>query len=407
MFYLVPPAGTPVSIADLVRMVSRRLSSGSVTDEFVSSIGGLLGSKHQFGLSSGKGALTLLLKALAARDSGGRDEVIVPAYTCFTVPAAVIRAGLKVRPVDIRPETLDIDPESLSRIPSSRVLAIVACNLFGIPSDIAQLKRYIGPQPIQIIDDAAQALATPGGDAVCGRRGVAGILSFSRGKHLSTHSGGLLMTDNDRLAEDIRAAVARLPKRGLKSEIILAAEILLTSFMLRPRLYWLPDKMPFLGLGKTIFDLEYDIAPLTPTQSALGMTMIPKVAQMNNRRTGISTEVATAAQKDHRYLVPGFNGTSATNYLRLPLLARDAHHRDTTIAALQNAGVKGTMMYPSTIAQISGIAGYLRQDTTSYPGAEQVVARLLSVPVHGYVRPRDVARMIAVLSGDTGGAPRA
>jgi dTDP-4-amino-4,6-dideoxygalactose transaminase len=83
--------------------------------------------RHAFLLSSGRAALTVLLQAL--RREPGRREVVIPAYTCFSVPSAIARAGLTVRLCDVDPKTLDLDLNALVRLDLSRVVAIVPSGL--------------------------------------------------------------------------------------------------------------------------------------------------------------------------------------------------------------------------------------------------------------------------------------
>ena len=67
----------------------------------------------------------LLFRVLRMRAGGDKTDVIIPSYTCYSVPAAAIRAGLRVRILDINPATLSYDLEQLARTDFSRVLAIV------------------------------------------------------------------------------------------------------------------------------------------------------------------------------------------------------------------------------------------------------------------------------------------
>ena len=71
--------------------------------------------KHCFLVSSGKAALTLILQALKELHPE-RNEVLIPAFTCYSVPSSIVRAGLKVKLCDISPDTLDFDYNQLEKI---------------------------------------------------------------------------------------------------------------------------------------------------------------------------------------------------------------------------------------------------------------------------------------------------
>ncbi|MCX6834198.1 MAG: DegT/DnrJ/EryC1/StrS family aminotransferase, partial [candidate division Zixibacteria bacterium] len=246
MFRLVPPAGTPISMADLSRTVARRLKLGAGTDQLEKKFAALMDVRHCFSFNSGRAALTCLLRVVAGKAQSGRDEVVIPAYTCYSVPAAIIRAGLKIRLVEVNLHDLDYDYEQFKNLDLSRVLAVISCNLFGIPSDVDRLRTVLGSEPICLIDDAAQAMGVHDGKHLCGCRGDVGIFSLGRGKNLSTYSGGLLVTNDDNMALEIGNAARELPSQSLAAEVVLTSKIALASLLLRPNLYWIPDHLPFL-----------------------------------------------------------------------------------------------------------------------------------------------------------------
>ena len=76
-----------------------------------------------------------------------RNEVIIPAYNCYSVPAAIQRAGLKPRLCDVRPATLGIDTDKLAGRDYSRVLAVLSANLYGVPNDLGAIECDLPPPP--------------------------------------------------------------------------------------------------------------------------------------------------------------------------------------------------------------------------------------------------------------------
>lgn len=399
MFRLVPPAGTPTSIVDLAHMVACRINSGAGTAQLEKKFTVLIGVRHCFSFNSGRAALTCLLKAAAGKAQSGRDEVVIPAYTCHSVPAAIVSSGLKIRLVDVNLRDLDYDYEQFKNLDLSRVLAVISCNLFGIPSDVYRLRTMLGSEPICLIDDAAQAMGVQDDKHFCGCRGDAGIFSLGRGKNLSTYSGGLLVTNDDSLALEISKAISEFPNQSLAAEVVLTSKIALASLLLRPSLYWIPDRLLFLHLGETVFDPDFEIGRLTSVQNCLGKALVDRLAELNERREIVSAQIADAALATSAFEVPGYQHGTARCYLRVPLLARNRAHRDAAIAAMKKVGIKAAVMYPSTVNMISGIDRYLRNDARTFPAAEQVVERLLTLPTHGYVGAKDVERIIRCLSG--------
>jgi len=85
-------------------------------------------------VSSGTAALTMALIAL--RDLSERTDVIIPAFTCYSVPAAVLTAGLRPVLCDVEPSTFDFDYAQLATTLTDNTLSVVAHHLFGVPADI-------------------------------------------------------------------------------------------------------------------------------------------------------------------------------------------------------------------------------------------------------------------------------
>ena len=200
-FRFVPPAGTPISVADLLGSIGAALISADTLMQFKEAVRVRVGVRYCDFVSTGRAGLTLALLALKALDGGKRDEVVIPAYTCFSVPSSVIKAGLKVRLADVNPTTLDFVPSALEKLDGSRVLAVVATNLYGLPSDLPSITRLAHDRGIYVVDDAAQCLGGQVGGRPSGTWGDVGIYSFDKGKNVTSIDGGVLLTNSDQVAE--------------------------------------------------------------------------------------------------------------------------------------------------------------------------------------------------------------
>src|SRR6266704_77719 len=163
----LPPAATPIGVREFVSGVRGIFRGRQELDRFRSELKEHFGVKYCFLVSSGKAAFTLILLALKELFPD-RDDVLIPAFTCYSVPSSVVRAGLRIRLGDLRPDSLDFDFAQLSAMLSEapptqtearpsggagespvdprkgtesygdsikRVLAIVPTHLFGYPAD--------------------------------------------------------------------------------------------------------------------------------------------------------------------------------------------------------------------------------------------------------------------------------
>jgi len=111
----LPPAASPIPLIDILRAFPACLHPNSPVSRFEREIRQEFDSKYCFLLSSGKAALTIILLALK-KIYPDRSQVVIPAFTCYSVPAAVKRAGLKIRLCDLAPSSLDLDQQQLKKI---------------------------------------------------------------------------------------------------------------------------------------------------------------------------------------------------------------------------------------------------------------------------------------------------
>lgn len=391
----IPPAGIAVSLSDLYRLLGARLDPNVHTDRFRKIIGEITGARYVYFVNSGRAANCIILKVLQ-KMRADRNEVIVPAYTCFSVPASIVRAGLKIRPVDIDPGTLDYNYDTLRDANFSKALAILPSNLFGMVSDWKQLKRISSDKGVFTVDDAAQTLGLPADGGISGAIGDIGFYSLGRGKNMTTYSGGIILTNRDDLASHIESELAGMENPGMGYEISVFIKLLLYGALLNPGLYWLPNSLPFLRLGQTEYETEFEVARLSKLQSCFGPIMFSKLDKTNEIRRHNSRLIIDRVAVLKHYTIPG-SSKGDIPYIRIPVLAPDRNIRDRIISALGRIGVISSGMYPSTVANIPQIKEHLVCSNEKFPGGEDVVNRLFTLPTHSYVGERDINKIIDCL----------
>jgi dTDP-4-amino-4,6-dideoxygalactose transaminase len=134
---------------------------------------------------------------------------VIPAYTCFSVPAAVLKAGLRPVLCDINPSTFDFDHALLERTLNGNTLCVVAHHLFGIPSNIERVRALSRARGIFVVEDAAQAMGVESHGRSLGTLGDVGLFSLGRGKAITCGSGGIIVTNS---APDCRGHRPALPR---------------------------------------------------------------------------------------------------------------------------------------------------------------------------------------------------
>ena len=210
----LPPAATPIGVRDILNGLRGLISGKDEIERFRSELKNYFGVKHCFLVSSGKAALTLILEALHQLYPD-RTSVIIPAFTCYSVPSAVKRAGLEIKLCDIDPETLDFDygqlESMLSDPQASRILAVIPRHIFGLIANMDQLRRITDGFGVSIVEDAAQTMGGDLNGIKLGTLGDVGLISLGRGKAYSTVEGGIILTGRDDLADRINKLVENLP----------------------------------------------------------------------------------------------------------------------------------------------------------------------------------------------------
>lgn len=394
-FRHVAPAGAPIRAVDLARWLVRLPFTRHAVEDLEAAFRRVTGVAHCRATRTGRAGLTLLLRALRRLAPPSRDEVIVPSYTCWSVPASVVKAGLRVRLVDIDPATLDFDPAALDRADFSRVLAIVATNLYGIPNDLPRLSAVARREGVFLVDDAAQALGARVGGRLSGTWGDAGLYSLDKGKNVSAIDGGLVVTHSDRIAEALDAELAGLPSPGAGASVAGIVKAVAYLAFLRPWLYWIPNGIPQLGLGTTVFRTDFPLERPATSLAVLGTIVVNRLEELTKaRRATASALVGGLREVDGiRLIAPPIDAAPA--YLRLPVVVEDPEQRDRLIKALVEAGVGASGSYPACLADVAELQGTLAAPVDAR-GGRHVARRIVTLPTHSYVVPRDADRVLAV-----------
>jgi dTDP-4-amino-4,6-dideoxygalactose transaminase len=376
-----PPAFSRIPLSELARAARDPDAAGALAERLRQR----LGASSVWLARSGREALRLALAA-AARDTG-RPEVLIPAYTCPSVPAACVAAGLRVRLLDLDAHGQAIAAE-IGDDAWSSAAACVVDNLFGIPSPIGELAARAAAHGAWLIDDAAQAIGALSPEGAIGSRGDVGVLSFGRGKPLSGLGGGAL-------------AWTAVPGSGAGPEpsapAPLSAALRWSLYQLaasRP-LFGLLASIPALGIGETVYDPAFERGGIQGAAGLLALAALSDLdASARARRARAHALAARLAQRGCEFEPllepPACRGV----YPRLALLAPTPARRDSALERLRGLGATG--MYPVSLGEIEALAPHV-VGPRERPGAARFCARLLTVPTHSGVGERALERIAALL----------
>ena len=396
-------------------------------ERFQSELKEHFGVKHCFLVSSGKAAFTLILLALKELFPG-RDDVFIPAFTCFSVPSSVVRAGLGIRLCDLHPDSLDFDFALLSamlaeapppqtdadpagdasdspvaiRHPAGnsggslkRLLAVVPTHLFGFPADVAGLRKLIRDPGVIIVEDAAQAMGETVGNRKLGTLGDISFFSLGRGKAFSVVEGGVILTNRDDLAERLNRLMGRLPRYGLLLLLNVIFKAAALMILMHPRLFWVPRSLPFLKLGETLFESHFPILKMSSFQAGLARNWRQKLDILRDIRMKKVNRWIGMLEADRIHGSVFFGGQSL-GLLRFPLRVSDKKKRESLLCESDRMGMGIMPVYPTSIDAIPELKG--KFEGGAFPVAESYAAELVTLPTHGYLTEDDVTELSRLVS---------
>ncbi len=401
-FRLVAPAGAPLAVQTVLSSVLQGCGDHRGLAELLRE---RLGIRNLFFISSGRAAFTVLLKAL--QQCSGRREVLIPAYTCFSVPSAVARAGLVMRLCDVDPKTLDLDLNALGRLDLAKALCIVPSGLYGMPGDLVGLEVTARAFGTFLVDDAAQCLGATQEERPCGTFGDAGFYSLGRGKGITTIGGGILITQREDLAQSIEQEVRKMHRPSAREVCVAIGSSLVYSSMLRPSRYWIVDRVPFLRLGASRFEPNFPIGKLSAYQRRLATELLPLLDSYNGIRRDHADQLRSGIEGVEGIEIPRPVEGASPVYLRFPILTRDGTHRSYLLRRLREAGISASTSYPTSIGDILGITRYLAPNQEPCPGARSIATRILTLPTHHWVTSRDIEQMVTIIRVNHGGSGKA
>jgi perosamine synthetase len=173
-------------------------SEGAWVRRFEEMFAEFVGVRHGVAVTNGTAALELALATLKLNPG---DEVIMPTFTIISCAMAVIRNGLRPVLVDAEPETWNMEIGQVADKIGSRTRAIMPVHTYGHPTEIDSLLELADRHGLYVIEDGAEAHGAEYRGRKCGSMGHLAAFSFYANKIVTTGEGGMVVTDDDRLAE--------------------------------------------------------------------------------------------------------------------------------------------------------------------------------------------------------------
>jgi CDP-4-dehydro-6-deoxyglucose reductase, E1 len=317
-------------------LLSGRVTMGPRVREFERAFADYLGVRHALMVNSGSSANLLAVSVLAAggtaRGLRPGDEVIVPAVTWSTTVAPILQHGLVPVFVDVDANTLNLDVAQVEGALSARTRAIFPVHLLGNPVDMPAVMEVARRHDLWVIEDTCESLGSTVGGERAGAIGTFGTFSFYFSHHITTAEGGMLVTDDDELADVARSMRAHGWTRDMTNRAELEAE----SPEIDPRFL-------FVHVG-------YNLRP-TEVQGAFGLVQLGRLDGYNRARRRNAERLAAALDGvDGLELVTEQPGGRST-WFGFPLLTRSAEGRVGLSRHLEERGIETRPIVAGNLAE--------------------------------------------------------
>lgn len=177
-------------------------SEGPFVKRFEAEFAARVGRKFGIAVCNGTAALEA---AVIALDLGPGDEVILPTFTIISCAAAIVRAGATPVVVDCDTLTWNMTAELVAEKITSKTRAIMVVHIYGLPVEMDPILELADKHGLKIIEDAAEMHGQTYKGRPCGSFGDLSTFSFYPNKHITTGEGGMIVTDDEALAERCRS----------------------------------------------------------------------------------------------------------------------------------------------------------------------------------------------------------
>ncbi len=368
------PYSTQWISADDVREVVRVLRSDWITqgpdvEAFEREFARFTGARHAVAVNSGTAGLHA---ACFAAGLGPGDEAVVPPLTFVATANAVAYTGARPVFADVEPDTGTLDPDALADAVGPRTKAVLPVDFAGHPADMDKILRLARRKKLVVIQDAAHSLGAAVRRRPVGSLADLTVFSFHPVKHITTGEGGMVTTDDPRLAERLRL---------FRSHGITKNPDLLT----RDEGPWYYEQHA-LGYNYRVTDF----------QCALGRSQLRKAPAFVRARRSLAAAYQRRLKAVDGLLLPPERPWAKHAWHLYPVRLARPRNRRRVFDGLRAAGLGVQVHYFPVHLQPYYQATY-RTREGQFPQAEAYYAGEISLPLFPKMRPASVERVARTL----------
>jgi dTDP-4-amino-4,6-dideoxygalactose transaminase len=361
------PIARPDLGPDEIDAVAEVLRSGMVAQgrrvaEFEEQWAAECSVRHAVAVSNGTVALMAIFAGLGL---GPGDEVITVSHTFAATANAILSTGATPVFVDIEPDTYLIDAARIETVISPRTRAIVPVHLYGLVADMDMIEAIADRHGLIVVEDACQAHGATYRGRVAGSFGH-GAFSLYATKNMTTAEGGLITTDDDRLADWLRL----YRNQGMRARY----------------------QFEMLGYNFRMTDLS----------AAIGLVQLEKLERNTARRRAIAAayDEAFAGLPVRTPAVP--EGRTHVYHQYTLDVGPD---RDAILAELRGAGIGADVYYPVPVHRQAYIME--RGLHADLPVTDAAAARTIALPIFPGLTDDERSEVVAAVRTAVAGQPAA
>ncbi len=356
--YLSRPDITEKEIEAVCEVLrSPNLSLGPKLPEFEGAFTQYIGAKRAVAVNSGTSGLFLCMLALGI---GQGDEVITTPFTFIASATTIMMAGATPVFVDIEPSSLNIDAAKIESKITDRTKAVLPVEVFGNPLGMDKVCEIAYKHNLAVIEDGCEALGSVLNGKKVGTFGKMSVFAFYPNKQVTTGEGGMILTDDDGLA-DICVSL-RNQGRGKGDG-------------------WLSHER--LGYNFRLCDIN----------CALGIAQLSRIEEIKAKRSRVAKWYQEMLDDDDRLIVPTEpDGCDMSWFVFVVRLAEGYtdRQRDNIIKAMRGEGIQVSNYFPPVHLQpfMAKQFGYKKGD---FPITESVCERTIALPFYNNLTKDEVA----------------
>ena len=340
---------------------SGKLAQGKLVEKFELQFAELVGVKHAVAVNNGTTALLAPLKTLNLQPS---DEIITTGFTFGATLNSILESGATARLVDIDPTTYCISPKEVERAINNNTRAILPVHLYGHPSNMSEIMDIAKRYRLIVIEDAAQAHGANWQQRNVGSFGYAGAFSFYATKNITTGEGGLITTNDDKLAMNLRI----MRNQGMTTRY---------EYVMPGNNFRMTEISAAMGLAQL---KNYKSVIASRNENASYLTQLLS----NNENISTPSVCVEANHAWHQYTIR--------------VLPNKKIHRNQLKQLLAQEGISSDIYYPKILSNYDVFMNHERVKIGQLIEAKSVADSCLSLPVHQNLKKRDIRYICKVVN---------